>query len=416
VVVGVIRLGLGLAKGGFITHYMSHPVVLGFTTGAVVLIVASQAAVAFGVEGAPDGLLQRLWEVVVHPGSWNLEAVALSVLTGVVVVVSRRINPLIPGVLIAVLAGLAVGRYTGYTGPLVGEIDVGLPPISLSLPWSTLPKLLISGVIIAVVGFAEPIAIARTFAAQDRERWDPNRELISQGVANLAAGFSGGYPVGGSFARSSLNRLAGARSRWSGAVTGLAVLAFTPFAGILRYLPRAVLGAIVITAVVPLLRIPEMVRLIRVTWGQAAVAWVTFGATLALSPRLDIAVLIGVGLAALVHLYREASRLVVRTEFISPVLHMTPVGVLFYASAPLLGDALNEKLAEHPDATEILLNIERLGRIDHSGMLALQSFAEEVRAAGLTISVERVPRVVAGIWERAGGLGSEHQSTPRAET
>ena len=414
VVVGVVRLGFGLAKAGFITFSMSHPVVLGFSTGAVVLIIASQAAVATGVTDAPAELLPRLWDVITHPGSWNGAAVALSVATVLIIEVCRRLNPLIPGVLIALLVGLAVGGLTDYGAALLGEVQAGLPPLSLALPWSDLPSLLLPGAIIAGVGMAEPTAIARTLAAQDRERWDPNRELVSQGVANLAAGLSGGFPVGGSFSRSSINKLAGAHTRWSGAVTGLTVLAFTPFAGLLRSLPRAVLGAIVISAVVRLVRIPDMIRLIRVTWGQAVIAWVTFAATLTLAPRIDLAVLIGVGLAALVHLYRESSRLVVRTEFTAPVLRVTPVGVLFYGSAPFLADALNEKLAEHRGATEIRLNIERLGRIDHSGMMALQDFAAEVRGAGLTISVERVPRVFAGIWERSGGLGPESRTTPRA--
>ncbi len=117
---------------------------------------------------------------------------------------------------------------------------------------------------------------------------------MAQGVANLAAGLSGGYPVGGSFARSGVNKLAGARTRWSGAVTGLAVLAFTPLAGSASDLPRAVLGAIVIMGVGRMVRLPEMIRLIRVTWGQSVIAWVTFAATLVLSPRVDLAVLIGV--------------------------------------------------------------------------------------------------------------------------
>ena len=407
VIVGVVRLGLGLAHGGLITYYMSHPVVLGFTNGAVVLIIASQAAVVFGVEDAPSDLLPRLWAVVAHPDSWNWEAILMSGSVAVIVLIAGRVHPLVPGVLIALLAGLAVGGLTGYDAALVGEIDIGFPPLSLDLPWGDVLELLIPGLIIATVGFAEPTAVARTLAAKDRERWDPNRELVAQGVANLAAGLSGGYPVGGSFARSGVNKLAGARTRWSGAVTGLAVLAFTPLAGVLSDLPRAVLGAIVIMGVGRMVRLPEMIRLIRVTWGQSVIAWVTFAATLVLSPRVDLAVLIGVALAALVHLYREGSRLVVRTDFHPPVLRVTPVGVLFYGSAPVLADALNEKLAEHPSATEISLNLERLGRIDHSGMIALQDFAQEVRAAGIAVSVERVPRVFTGLWERMGGLGGE---------
>jgi SulP family sulfate permease len=404
VVVGVVRLGLGLLRGGAITHYMSHPVVLGFSSGATLLIVASQSAAAFGVEGAPENLVERLVYVLGHPGSWSWGAVGLSVLTVVLVFGARRLNPLIPGALIAVVIGLIVGSTDAYAGALIGPIPEGFPPLSLALPWSRLPSLIVPGMIIAVVGFAEPTAIARTLAIQDRERWDANKELVSQGVANLAAGFSGGFPVGGSFSRSSVNKLAGATSRWAGAVTGVVVLAFTPIAGLLSNLPRAVLAAIVISAVITLVRIPEMIRLTRVSWGQAIVAWGTFFATLALSPRIDIAVLVGVGLAAVVHLYRESSRFVVRTEVEGPALRIIPVGVLFYASAPALSEAMNEQLAAYPEATEIRLSLERLGRIDYSGMTALKEFAREARDAGLEVTVDRVPRHVAGIWERTGGI------------
>ena len=85
-------------------------------------------------------------------------------------------------------------------------------------------------------------------------RWNPNQEFIGQGAANIAVGLFGGFPIGGSFSRSSLNYLSGARTRWSGLVTGVVVLAFLPFAKVLSALPSAVLSAIVIAAVVPLSR------------------------------------------------------------------------------------------------------------------------------------------------------------------
>ncbi len=403
--VGLMRLGLGLVRGGAITRFMSHPVVLGFTSGAAVLIIGSQVALALGVTDVPDGLLDRLFTVLSSPSEWNGQAVMLSAVTAALVLLGRRVSPLVPGALLAVVIGLAFSGWGDYTAPVVGAVPEGFPPLSLSLPWSSLPALLVPAGIIAIIGFAEPTAIARTLAARDRERWDASRELVSQGVANIAAGLSGGFPVGGSFSRSSVAKLAGARTRWNGAITGLAVLLFTPVAGVLADLPRAVLGAIVIVAVLPLVRIPEMLRLTRVTWGQSAVAWATFVATLALSPRIDLAVLVGVGLAAVVHIYRESSRFVVRTDFAPPVLTMVPVGVLFYGSADALAEALNEQLAANPDADRVVLSLERLGRVDHSGMTALQEFARDVREAGLSIDVERVPRHIRGIWDRVGGLG-----------
>ncbi len=221
IVVGLARVGLGLARAGFLAHFMSHAVLVGFTTGAAILIIASQLPTALGAQPPAGKLLVQAWWALAHPGSWELASIALGGLTIVLVLGGRRLHALFPGVLVAVAIGLAFSLLTGYTGPSVGAIPSGLPPFTLDLPWRALPALLVPGGVIALVGFAEPAAIARTFAAQDRQRWSPDREFISQGMANLAAGVSGGFPVGGSFGRSFVTRLAGGKTRWSGAITGL---------------------------------------------------------------------------------------------------------------------------------------------------------------------------------------------------
>ena len=203
-------------------------------------------------------------------------------------------NLLLFALLVVALGGLAWSAATGYGGPTLGEVPRGFPTPSLNLPWTALPALIVPGAIIALVGFAEAASISRTFAAQDRQPWDPDREFISQGAANLASAFSGGFPVGGSFSRSSINRLAGARSRWSGGFTGLVVLAFLPVAWLVAPLPRAILSAIVVAAVATLLKPRTLIGLWRISRPQAAAGTTTFALTLILSPRVDQAILVGV--------------------------------------------------------------------------------------------------------------------------
>ncbi|MBT8213694.1 MAG: sodium-independent anion transporter, partial [Acidimicrobiia bacterium] len=263
VVVGVVRVAFGLLRSGVIAYFMSQPVLVGFTSAAAILICSSQLPVALGAPAPDGGLLERAWWSITHPGDWETAAVVLAIVSVLVVIGGRRIHKLFPGVLVAVLIGVGFSDLVGYDGVTVGDIPAGLPPFGVDLPWGDLGMLIVPGIVIALVGFAEPAAIARVFAAQDRERWDPDREFISQGVANLASGFSGGFPVGGSFSRSSINKLAGGRSRWSGAVTGVVVLAFLPVAGILEPLPRAVLGAIVIAAVARLVRPDQVLGIFR---------------------------------------------------------------------------------------------------------------------------------------------------------
>ncbi|MBT8477976.1 MAG: sodium-independent anion transporter, partial [Gemmatimonadetes bacterium] len=304
-VVGVARIIVGVVKEGRISYLMSRPVLQGFTIAAALLIVGSQLPGALGVSPPIEGVIPRAWWALSHPGDWEAASVVLAVMTGLLILGGRRIHPLVPGVLVATLIGIGFSVLTGYSGPIVGAVPAGLPPLPRDVPWSQLPLLLIPGGVIALVGFAEAASISRTFAVMDRRPWDPNREFISQGVANVAAALSSGFPVGGSFSRSSLNHLAGARSRWSGAVTGLAVLLFLPLAGILAPLPRAVLSGIVIAAVLGLIRLPALASLWRLSKPQALAAWTTFALTLILAPRIELAVVIGILLSLGIHAWRE---------------------------------------------------------------------------------------------------------------
>ncbi len=312
----------------------------------------------------------------------------------------RRVHRLFPGALLAVVVGLVCGAVLGFGGSTVGEIPAGLPPFTLDLPWEEVPALLLPGTVIALVGFAEPASIARTFAARERQAWNADREFVSQGVANLASGVSGGYPIGGSFSRSSLNYTAGAVTRASGAVTGLVVLAFLPFAAVLEPLPRAVLGTIVISAVLGLLRFRRLFALWRVSKPQFAVAWVTFGSSLLLAPHIEQAVLIGIALSIAIHLLREL-RLQVGAKVSEGTLELRPTGVLWFGNAESLGERLTAVLAAHPDARRLRLVLAGLGRIDISGAMRLLDVVDDARNAGLEVELSGVPAQAQALLLRA---------------
>ncbi len=191
--------------------------------------------------------MSRAWWTVVHPGEWEPEAIVLAIITSVVMIYGRRIHILLPGVLIVVVGATVWAAVVDYAGPAIGDIPGSLPALSLALPWSRVTALIVPGIVIALVGFAEPAVIARQYAAQERILWSPNREFISQGAANMAAGLFSAFPVSGSFSRTSINYRSGAQTRWSIATTGFVVLLFLPFASVLQSLPRAVVGAVVIS-------------------------------------------------------------------------------------------------------------------------------------------------------------------------
>lgn len=406
-IVGAVRIALGLARGGIVAYLMSSPVLIGFTTAAAILIVASQIPTAVGVGGGSGRLLGNAWRALGDVGDWSWAGVVIAIATAAIVVLGRRLHPLFPGVLVALIIGIIAGQALGSDLQLVGEVPTGLPALRFTFPLNNFWNLLVPGVVIALVGFAEAAAISRTFATQDRERWDPNREFVSQGIANVASAVSGGYPVGGSFSRSSVARISGAHTRWAGAITGVIVLAFLPFAGVIKSLPRSVLAAIVIVAVIRLIRVPTMVALISKTWGQAFVAWGTFLATLVLSPRIDLGVIIGLVLAAAVHFRRE-TLLRVTAEQEAGALVLRPSGVLFYGSAPRLDEVFSHQLAEHPAIETVILDLEGLGRIDYTGALALKEFIDDAEAAGLDVSVRDIPRHAEGTLNRSWGDDLTH--------
>lgn len=386
ILVGVWRVLLGLVKGGSLAYLMSQPVLYGFTAAAALLIIASQLPAVLGTAAVSGNPLASGLAALREPAGWHPAALAFAAGTALVIALAKRVSPLVPGVLIAAVGSLVVSAAAGYTGPTVGHLPGGLPTPTLDLPWERLPALVVPALVIALIGFAEPAAIARQYAAADRHHWDPNREMVSQGVTNVAAGLGGGYAVGGSFSRTALGRLAGARTRVSGALTGLVVLAFLPVAGLLAEIPVAVLGTAVIMAVLPLLTVGTALRFWAYSRPQALVAAVTLVVSLVLAPRMDHAVLIGIGLAVAVHLWREL-HVQVPSWTEGEALHLRPTGVLYFASAPSIEEMFTRLLATHPDATRLVLHCDGLGRIDLTGALALRAVLADARAAGLDVAV-----------------------------
>jgi SulP family sulfate permease len=402
-VVGAIRLAVGLLRWGAVAHLLSQTVLTGFTSGAALLIVASQLPVVVGASPPLDGVLASALWVAVRPGAWQWPAILLSGLTVLLVVGGRRVNPLFPGVLLAVALGAAFSLVMHYEGAVVGEAPAGLPSFSLELPWDQLPALALPGFVIALAGFAEPAAIARAYSVADHRPWKADREFLSQGAANLASGASGGFPVGGSFSRSALDRASGARTRWSSAITGLAVLMFLPFAGILSPLPSAVLGAIVLTSVLGLLQLRTIAWLWRLSKPQFWIAVVTLALTLLLSPHVERAVLLGTLLAVIIHLWRELP-LDVREWEEEGTLHLRPIGVLWFGSAYTAEERFQQALDRHREAGRVIVHLNGLGRMDLPGALTIGRFLDDAREAGLETELADVPPQIERLVETVPGL------------
>jgi sulfate permease, SulP family len=382
-IVGAVRVVIGLLHAGKLIYLMSEPVLRGFTLGAALLIISSQLPGTVGLAPEPPGLLAA-FSVLGAMRAWHPDAVLVTGATVLLVLGARRVHPLLPGVLLATIAGIVISVFLGYGAATVGSVPPGLPPIALDLPWGRTHTLFLSGIVIAVVGFAEAGAIARMYAARERRRWDPDQEFVGQGVANLAAAVTAGFPVGGSFSRSSLARIAGARTRWTGAVTGGAVLLFLPFANLIEPLPVAVLSTVVIIAVTGLVRVRPVLDLWRVSRSQFLVALITLILTVLLAPHVEQAVLLGIILAVIVHLWSEL-QVDVESWTEGDVLYLRPRGVLWFGSADALRTEVEDLIARHPEARCVELRMGRLGRVDLTGALVLEQLVQDTRAAGLEV-------------------------------
>lgn len=386
VMVGLIRIAVGLFEAGEVAYLISQPVLAGFTSSAAIVIAASQLPAVLGVEDAGGGVVPAAARALGDAGGWNIEAIGLAAATIVLMLGGKRIHPLLPGVLLAVVAGVVYVRLAGYDGALVGEFPASLPVLHLDLPLSTIPDLIAPALIIALVGFSEASAIARSFSEGTPLVWNPDREFVSQGIANVASGIFGGFPAGASFSRSAVNRHAGATTAWSGALTGVVVLAALPFAGVLRDLPLAVLGGIIIGAVLSLMDPRPFLELRHFSRQQFVISLTTFVLTLVFAPRIQWAVLVGIVLTVGAHLRRERY-LTMPHWRAGEELHLRPVGVLYFGSVRRLEAMIRELMEQHEGVRRLVVHFDAVGRTDVTGALALRGLFHEIRAEGVELEV-----------------------------
>jgi SulP family sulfate permease len=381
-IVGAVRVAISLLRAGRLAHILSQPVLRGFVLGAAWLIVCSQLPSALGSSTAGRGLLgEALWTLS-HPGGWELEASVLSGLAIALILGVRRFYSRFPGVLVAMVGGLTYSISTGYEGLRVGAIEQGSWGLPGALPWDAALGLIVPGIIIAFVAFGEALSISQSFAEEDRQPWDANQEFMSQGVANLASAAVGSFPVGGSFSRSSLNRLAGARSRWSGAVTGLTVLLFLPFSGVIEQLPKALLGATVIAAISPLLSPRRVLDLFAGGKARGGVGLSTFVMTVVAAPRIEIAVILGAVLALLAD-WRKGGQISVQRR---PDGGLSAQGYLCFLTVGGFGRALRRVATEGDSASPLLLDVSGLEGLDITGRGLLDDVLLRLSRRGIRIT------------------------------
>lgn len=423
---GLMLVLMGVFRLGFLANFLSHPVISGFITASALVIAASQVRHLLGVTSGGDnlvtlvsGLFGRLDEVhwptlVIGAGALVFLLAARRYLQPMLVRlglaestadIATKTAPILAVVVTTLVtwwfrldqAGVAV----------VGAIPEGLPMLVMpSLDVSLWQQLAMSALLISIVGFVGSVSVGQSLAAKRRQRIDPDQELVGLGAANLGAGFSGGMPVTGGFARSVVNFEAGAETPAAGAFTAvgiaLATLLLTP---VIALLPVATLAATIIAAVLSLIDLPALVR----TWQYSRADFLAMLATilLTLTYSVEAGIMAGVGLSIGLFLYRTSrphSAVVGRvpgTEHFRnvrrhnvetrPELAMLRVDEsLYFANARFLEDRVMELVTDRPQLSDVVLVCPAVNLIDASALESLETINERLADSGVRLHLSEV--------------------------
>jgi SulP family sulfate permease len=263
--VGVILVVGGLAKLGFVSDFLSKPVVTGFIFGLAITVLVGQLPKILGVPGVSGTLPEQVVQLLGDLGFVNSYTVAVGGTALALILVLRRVSRRIPGPLIALVLGIIavpVFELESHGVTLVGEIATGVPLPGLTpVPLSSIPFLVVGAAGIVFIAMGESIGAARLFAGRHGYEIDADQELLALGSANLASGLFGGFVTDASLSQTATGEAAGTRSQLSSLITSALILATAIFlAPLFANLPNAVLGAIVIAAVLGLMDVGELRR------------------------------------------------------------------------------------------------------------------------------------------------------------
>jgi high affinity sulfate transporter 1 len=272
---GLVALAAGFLRLGFLAAFISEPVLKGFIIGLALTIMVGQLPDLLGVENGSGNFFEKLWHVLTELPEVDPLTVTVGALSLGALLLLRRFVPALPASLLVALAGIAAAWALGLDDrglEVVGHIDAGLPSLGLpDLSGGQFTDLLGAAVGVMLVGFAEGLGAAKTYAAKAGYDVDADRELLGLGVSNLGAGLASGMVVNGSLSKTAVNGAAGAKSQVSSmTAAALALLTLLFLTGLFERLPEATLAAIVIAAVIELVDIASLRHLWRVGTGAIA--------------------------------------------------------------------------------------------------------------------------------------------------
>ena len=423
---GALCVLAGAARLGFVTELLSKPIRYGYMNGIALTVIASQLPALFGFRVDAHGLLDesRQFALAVLAGKTNLLALTIGAGTLVTILLLRR-YPRLPGVLIGVagatllvsLQDLAVRAAV----PVLGTLPQGLPDFALpSVGTGDLVPVLLGGLAVALISFADTSVLSRTYAARTASFVDPNQEMVGLGAANLAAGLFQGFPISASTSRTPVAEAAGARTQLTGVVGALAVgtmLLMAP--GLLRNLPVTALAAVVIASAIGLIEVTDLRRIWRI---QRWEFWLSIGCLLGVAllgaiPGIGLAILIAV-IEFLWDGWRPHSAVLGRVDGVKgyhdiarhPEARVVPGLVLlrwdaplFFANAELFRDRVLDAVAGSPTPVRwLVVGAEPITSVDVTSADMLDELDKTLHEASIDLCFAEMKGPVKDKFKRFG--------------
>lgn len=423
---GAILTLMGLLRLGFLASFLSHSVISGFISASGVLIALSQIKHILGVDMSGDSVIELLPNLVSVLPNANVPTIAIGMAALLFLFVAKKyVKALFTRIGLndklavslsktAPIFGLLISIYLVSAFELdkvgvavTGYIPSGLPRISFSLPdLHVLKSLFLPALFLSLIGYVESISVGKTLANRRREKIDPNQELIGLGAANLSSYISGGLPVTGGFSRTIVNFDAGAVTQASSLMAAVGIaLATKFFTPILYYLPKAVLAATIVIAVIGLLDF----KILKSTWLFDKRDFLAVSLTIALTLVLgvEVGVAAGVVISLALYLHRTSNPhiaevgLIDGTEHFRNILrHCTrclPGAILvrvdeslFFANASKLEDFIQQRVVERGNVEHIVLMCNAVNDIDYSALEVLKLLNLQLSDQGVLLHLSEI--------------------------
>ncbi|MBN2624579.1 MAG: SulP family inorganic anion transporter [Acidimicrobiales bacterium] len=405
--VGVVLVVGGLARLGFVSDLLSKPIRLGYLNGVVLVVIVGQLPALLGFSTDRDGLVDEARGVAagIADGDVRPAAAAIGIGSLLVIAVIRRVAPQVPGVFVAVVGAIvAVWVLDLGSVPVVGPLPRGLPAPALgSLAWGDVTSLIGPALGVAIVAFADTGVLSRVFSTAAGEDVDPNREMRALGVANVACGVAGGFPVSASSSRTPVARAVGARTQLTGVVGAAAVtLVVVAAPGFTRHLPSAALAAVVIAAVASVAGIHDTWRLLRMNPVEFGLSVTAFLSVAVLGVLRGIGVAVGLSLLAFVaRAWRPHMAELVRVERrkgyhdrarhpegrrIPGLVIVRFDAPLFFANAQLFADFVTDTVDDAPGTVRwVAVAAEPITDVDTSAAEVVERLDDDLAGRGIRL-------------------------------